>query len=230
MKRAIFRSFAISLAQIGGRRTVWAIERRMASVEIAAMPEPKELAQKKAHRGLAAWRETSNVCLCPWRRTAMEHRFSGPEAEQIPQQIAALFGLKVSELKDRWRSLYGVEPPPRSSRKLLIAAIAYRVQEQTFGGLKPSVVRLLERASGDAGGRPILRTRPVTRASIGTVLIRDWRGKSHHVTVLDQGVLYRKKNYRSLSQVARVITGCRWSGPLFFGLKDRVKEGSRGTR
>ena len=64
----------------------------------------------------------------------------------------------------------------------------------------------------------------------GTVLIRDWQGKSHHVTVLDRGVLYRKKNYRSLSQVARVITGCRWSGPLFFGLRGRTKEGSRGTR
>jgi hypothetical protein len=84
--------------------------------------------------------------------------------------------------------------------------------------------------SEEAGGRRILPTRPVTRASAGTVLIRDWQGKSHHVTVLDRGVLYRKKNYRSLSQVARVITGCRWSGPLFFGLRGRLKEGSRGTR
>jgi Protein of unknown function (DUF2924) len=160
----------------------------------------------------------------------MNQRFSGGETAKISAGIAPLFDLKVNELKDRWRSIYGTEPPPRSSRKLLVSAIAYRMQERVFGGLKPSVRRLLERVSEDAGGHRISRTRPVTRASAGTVLIRDWQGKSHHVTVLDRGVLYRKKNYRSLTQVARVITGCRWSGPLFFGLRGRTREGSRGTR
>ena len=160
----------------------------------------------------------------------MNQGFSGGETAKISREIAELINLSLSELKDRWRSAYGTEPPPRSSRKLLISAIAYRVQERALGGLRPSVRRLLERASEDTGRRRILRTRPVTRASTGTVLIRDWQGKSHHVTVLDRGVLYRKRNYRSLSQVARVITGCRWSGPLFFGLRGRSKEGSRGTR
>jgi Protein of unknown function (DUF2924) len=160
----------------------------------------------------------------------MNQRFSGGETAKISAGIAPLFDLKVNELKDRWRSIYGTEPPPRSSRKLLVSAIAYHMQERVFGGLKPSVRRLLERVSEDAGGQRISRTRPVTRASAGTVLIRDWQCKSHHVTVLDRGVLYRKKNYRSLTQVARVITGCRWSGPLFFGLRGRTKEGSRGTR
>jgi Protein of unknown function (DUF2924) len=160
----------------------------------------------------------------------MNQRFSGGETAKISAGIAPLFDLKVNELKDRWRSIYGTEPPPRSSRKLLVSAIAYRMQERVFGGLKPSVRRLLERVSEDAGGQRISRTRPATRASAGTVLIRDWQGKSHHVTVLDRGVLYRKKNYRSLTQVARVITGCRWSGPLFFGLRGRTREGSRGTR
>ena len=160
----------------------------------------------------------------------MNQGFSATETAKTSGEIAALTQLNVCELKDRWRSVYGTEPPARSSRKLLVSAIAYRMQEREFGGLKPSVRRLLERASGDTGRRRILRIRPVTRASTGTVLIRDWQGKSHHVTVLDRGVLYRKKNYRSLSQVARVITGCRWSGPLFFGLRGRLKEGSRGTR
>lgn len=160
----------------------------------------------------------------------MNQRFSGGETAKISAGIAPLLDLKVNELKDRWRSIYGTEPPPRSSRKLLVSAIAYRMQERVFGGLKTSVRRLLKRASEDAGGQRISRTRPVTRASAGTVLIRDWQGKSHHVTVLDRGVLYRKKNYRSLTQVARVITGCRWSGPLFFGLRGRTREGSRGTR
>jgi hypothetical protein len=69
------------------------------------------------------------------------------------------------------------------------------MQERVFGGLKPSVRRLLERASEDTGGHRISRTRSVTKASAGTILIRDWQGKSHHVTVLDRGVLYPKKNY-----------------------------------
>ena len=160
----------------------------------------------------------------------MKQRFSGTETAKTSDEIAALANLSVSELKDRWRSLYTTEPPPRSSRNLLVSAIAYHIQERAFGGLKPSVRRLLEHASEDACERRILRTRQITRASTGTVLIRDWQGKSHHVTVLDRGVLYRKKNYRSLSQVAHVITGCRWSGPLFFGLRGHLKEGSRGTR
>jgi Protein of unknown function (DUF2924) len=113
----------------------------------------------------------------------MNQRFSGGETAKISAGIAPLFDLKVNELKDRWRSIYGTEPPPRSSRKLLVSAIAYRMQERVIGGLKPSVRRLLERASEDAGGQRISRTRPVTRASAGTVLIRDWQCKSHHVTV-----------------------------------------------
>jgi hypothetical protein len=159
----------------------------------------------------------------------MTHRDSQTETDQISSGIARLSVLKVSELKDRWRAVYVNEPPPRSSKKLLISAIAYKIQERAFGGLKPSAIRLLEHASEDSGGCQIQDARRITRASTGTVLIREWQGKSHHVTVLERGVLYRKKNYRSLSQVARVITGCRWSGPLFFGLRARSKEGSHGT-
>ena len=159
----------------------------------------------------------------------MSHRDSQTETEQISSRIARLFELKVSELRDRWRAVYGNEPPPRSSKKLLISAIAYKIQERALGGLKPSAIRLLEHASEDSGGRQIAHIRKITRASTGTVLIREWQGKSHHVTVLARGVLYRKKSYRSLSQVARVITGCRWSGPLFFGLRGRPREGVRGT-
>ena len=160
----------------------------------------------------------------------MSHRYSQTETGEIFWEIARLFELKVSELKDRWRAVYGNEPPPRSSKKLLISAIAYKIQERAFGGLKASVIRLLEHAAQDSGSSQPSSTRKVTRATTGTVLIREWQGKSHYVTVLEHGVLYREKNYRSLSQVARLITGCRWSGPLFFGLRGRSKEKSRGTR
>ena len=71
--------------------------------------------------------------------------------------------------------------------------------------------------------------RQAPEVSAGTVLIRDWQGTSHQVTVLERGVMYRGENYRSLSQVARIITGTQWSGPLFFGLKNRTKEAAIGT-
>ena len=158
----------------------------------------------------------------------MEEGFSKAGGE-LAREIAALSDLTIDELKDRWRSNYDCAPPGRCSKKLLVAAIAYRLQERAFGGIKPSVLRQLERLADGNGQLQTVPSRPVTGASTGTVLIRDWRGTSHQVTVLQRGVLYRKENYRSLSQVARVITGTRWSGPLFFGLRSRRKEGSGGT-
>jgi hypothetical protein len=153
------------------------------------------------------------------------------DEDELSRELAALSDLTIEELKERWRSSYGSAPPGRCSKKLLLSAIAYRMQERASGGLKQSVLRQLEHASDDAGAQRVPHTRPITRASRDTVLIRDWRGQSHQVTVLERGVLYRKEHYRSLSQVARVITGTSWSGPLFFGLKKRAREGARsGTR
>jgi len=149
--------------------------------------------------------------------------------EQIRCAIAALADLTIDELKERWRSIYNCAPPGRSSKKLLVSAIAYRMQERVLGGLKPSVRTMLERVSENPTAGLVPPLRSVSKASTGTVLIRDWRGQSHQVTVLERGVAYRQKNYRSLSQVARVITGTRWSGPRFFGLRGRSKEESGGT-
>jgi Protein of unknown function (DUF2924) len=109
----------------------------------------------------------------------------------------------------------------------MVRAIAYRLQERRFGGLKPSTQRLLDRACEDPQGADAKIVRKA-RASAGTVLIREWGGVSHRVTVLHHGVVYRGRRYRSLSEVAGVITGARWSGPLFFGLKRRVEEIAHG--
>jgi hypothetical protein len=149
---------------------------------------------------------------------------------ELSQEITALSELTLDELKERWRFIYNCPPPGRSSKKLLISAIAYRLQEQVSGGLKPSVRTMLERVAVTSAASRVPLERPAAKASTGTVLIRDWRGQSHRVTVLDRGVSYRRKNYRSLSEVARVITGTRWSGPRFFGLKTRSREGLGGTR
>ena len=157
----------------------------------------------------------------------------------IPESVSAISGklallpsLSIRELKQRWRSLYRSEPPLRVSRELLIRAVACRIQEQALGGLKPSTRRLLERLAGDARvGRPLTLLSCAPPVSAGTLLVRDWEGITHEVQVLDRGVLYKRKRYRSLSEVARLITGSRWSGPLFFGLHSkREGETSRGSK
>ena len=154
----------------------------------------------------------------------MNKNRTGPAAEKLANELATLPTLDKNILRERWKAIYGSEPPARTSLSLLAMAIAYRLQEQVFGGLKPSTRRLLARVAGDASeARPIAAT-PSCKATPGTVLLRQWHGVTHRVTVLDKGVLCRGKRYRSLSEVAEQITGSCWSGPLFFGLKSASRE------
>jgi hypothetical protein len=133
--------------------------------------------------------------------------------------------LNSIQLREQWRALFGADPPPKLRSSRLIQGIAYRLQEKALGGLKPATVRLLERIACDATARrQAAPTLEKVRASAGTVLIREWHGTKHQVTVLKDGFLYRAKHFHSLSQIARTITGSRWSGPLFFGLKSSRKE------
>jgi hypothetical protein len=153
----------------------------------------------------------------------MRDQSSGSQADRISAEIAASASLDLEDLKSRWRDLYDTEPPPRISRELLTRAIAYRLQEREFGGLAPATHRLLERVAADLSSHGT-RVSQAHKAAPGTLLIREWRGKAHQVTVHDDGVVYRGKRYGSLSEVARLITGTRWSGPLFFGLRKAAKE------
>jgi len=158
----------------------------------------------------------------------MKDQSSSNRTEQISAQIAALASLELKDLKLRWRDLYDTEPPPRISRELLTRAIAYRLQEREFRGLAPATRRLLERVANDLSSHRE-RLSHARKAPPGTLLIREWRGKAHQVTVRDDGVGYRGKRYRSLSEVARLITGTRWSGPLFFGLRKPHGEAHHGA-
>jgi hypothetical protein len=138
---------------------------------------------------------------------------------ELAAAIGGLAKLDGATLKAQWRTLYGSAPPRRITRGLLIGAVAYRLQQQALGGLTPATRRLL-----NAVGKHVEET-PVRREPTpGMILLRAWHGVNHRVTVLDGGVEYREQRYRSISQVARVITGSRWSGPLFFGLRQRVPE------
>jgi hypothetical protein len=160
----------------------------------------------------------------------MSRSLSEPEREQLAAEIAALQSLAVTRMKERWRTLYGSEAPARFSRDLLIRALAYRLQERTLGGLKPTTRRLFQRIAAYAQAGHRHKFAPVRRLEVGTMLIREWGGVKHQIRVLESGFSFRGKQYRSLSAVARLITGSRWSGPLFFGLKHGTRaEGGDGA-
>ena len=145
----------------------------------------------------------------------------GRAETQVALEVARLATLSVKHLKARWRSLYATEPPRYISRELLTRAVGYRLQERAFGALKPSTLRLLERLGGGRSANHPIQSAAAQKAAAGSVLIREWRGVSHRVEVLNDSVVYQGRRYQSLSEVARLITGSRWSGPRFFGLKEK---------
>ena len=136
----------------------------------------------------------------------------------LSTELAALETLSHKELQQRWVDLYETPCPPFMKNQLLIRALAYRIQEKTLGGLDRVTRRRLDRAAADlAVGRPV--STPLPKIKPGTRLLREWQGRTYEVIVLERGVQYREREWPSLSAVAREITGARWSGPRFFGLK-----------
>ena len=135
------------------------------------------------------------------------------KAERITQEVRALEALDLQGLRDQWRKRYG-DPPRMRSRELLARLLAWRIQADAFGGLDATTIRLLK-ADRLPPSRPLL--------SPGTRLSREWLGRRHDVDVLEAGFRYEDADYRSLSEVARVITGTRWNGLRFFGLRETAK-------
>ena len=163
----------------------------------------------------------------PGRTTTRRRVGAGPE--DLAHDVAGLSALDAKKLSQKWLTLCGAAAPPGLSRLLMIRALAYRLQERALGGLKPATRRFLRQFSDNAdAGRS---AGPCRTAEPGTVLVREWHGTSHQITVLETGARsWRGKRYRSLSEVARAITGTRWSGPRFFGLGRARKEHRHGTR
>ena len=141
--------------------------------------------------------------------------------DRIREALTRLPTCNRAELTAEWLRLYRTKPPAQIGRNLLMAAVAYRLQEQILGGLQPELRRQLRAIAGQArhGGEPALAA---PRLKPGTKLLRDWQGHTHEVLVGENGFLWQQAQYRSLSQIARAITGTRWSGPVFFGLKPRT--------
>jgi hypothetical protein len=142
--------------------------------------------------------------------------------ETIIARIAALKTTPTPDLKKQWRDLFETEPPPYN-RRFLESRLAYRIQELAYGGLKPETIERLEALGEqlDGGNIVMRRTRAHDKPITGTRLIREWQGVEHTVTVLQDGYEWQGRPYRSLSAIARAITGTRWNGWVFFGLKNQ---------
>ena len=157
--------------------------------------------------------------------------------QQLALDLAALPGLDLDALRVLWRRrLRGM--PPALARPLLVRLLAYRLQARAFGDLDPESSRALDRVAKDSSRRrqtgearsvavpPLAAVPRPMSLKPGTVLMRDHGGETHHVTVVAGGFSWRGVSYASLSEIARAITGTRWNGPRFFGLREPAKRSS----
>jgi len=144
-------------------------------------------------------------------------RRTSPLKSGLASELANLPALDTTALKQRWRQVLKTDPPPRLSRPLLLRAVAHHLQEAVLGSLKPASRRFLDRTVYDLTTGKALKP-PSPPFKPGTRLLREWHGQTYEVILLEDGVLFRGEHWRSLSEVARAITGTRWSGPRFFGL------------
>ena len=163
-------------------------------------------------------------------------------ATEVEQDVDALRTMDIKALRDRWRAVLKTEPPPKMQSGFLRLAIAYRLQELAFGGLKPEAVRQLrkyakaiEARKADkalrASSSRVVAFDAQTSLSPGTRLMREWNGSTELVDVVAGGLSGAARHYRTLSAVAVAITGTKWSGPKFFGLsKPKAAVGQSGPK
>ena len=141
-------------------------------------------------------------------------------ADTVLAQLAALKSAPVGNLKQKWRDLFEREPPPYN-RRFLENRLGYRIQELAYGGLSQETLERLDALADELDGKkPKRRSRIENRPIAGTRLIREWRGVEHCVTVRQEDFEYRGRPYKSLSAIARHITGTQWNGLVFFGMKN----------
>jgi hypothetical protein len=142
-----------------------------------------------------------------------------PDATACREALSRLPDLDLGELRQQWRALYKAEASPHLSRELLVRAVAHRMQEVALGGLRPQRQRQLRQIAQKLNQTGAANIPPRPELKPGTRLVREWQGRTYDVLVLNDGFSWQNTRYRSLSAIARNITGTAWSGPLFFGLK-----------
>jgi hypothetical protein len=140
-------------------------------------------------------------------------RASQPAALDLDAELAQMASLTIDQLRGEWRERVGLDPPQSLSKDLIARILCYRLQEKVMGRLAPRLGKAL-----DAIGRG--DEAPLRRIKVGSVLVREHEGKLHEVYVVPDGFSWQGKIYTSLSTIARKITGTKWNGPRFFGLRD----------
>jgi hypothetical protein len=164
-----------------------------------------------------------------------KHRNGGASKRPVGDEIAHLRGLDLRGLRARWQSIFGRQAPSHLTRHLLFAVMAYRLQADRFGDLDHPTKQVLDRTVGKQAG-PAMSARLAsfdqkqTTLTPGTVLVREWDRQSQRVMVLTDGFAWNGQTYDSLSKVAFAITGTKWNGPRFFGLRDREDGSATETR
>ncbi len=149
--------------------------------------------------------------------------------DAVAARLRVLEGMTYDELRVEWRRLYRAHPPKRVSRGLLMLGVAWKVQERAYGGLGAATKRrIADLAKTVERNGDVTRNR-VARLKPGAKLVREWRGETHTVIVLEDGFEWKGTQWRSLSVIARKITGVHWSGPRFFGLAEQTRIGA-GTQ
>jgi hypothetical protein len=143
----------------------------------------------------------------------------------VEGELDRLPKLPIADLRARYRELFRTEPPKAFGPDLLRRSIAQRIQEKTFGDHSPSTRRLLDQLVKAAITKPNGRLELPRRIKPGTELVRTWKGRSHRVMVMDDGFVHDGHKFSSLSEIASAITGTKWNGPRFFGLRSASKKG-----
>ena len=146
--------------------------------------------------------------------------------QSVLKQVAELPELDSDQLKERWRAMFGSEPPAYN-KPYLIKRLAYRIQELAFGGLSEAAqAQLRDALQEDDGlpGRMQRRRRKLGMPVVGTRLVREWQGNRYEVTVVSGGFEFEGRKYRSLSAITKAITGTHWNGPGFYGLRQNSKK------
>ncbi len=151
--------------------------------------------------------------------------------DRLASQLASLPRMNKDGLSSLWRQVFKTAPPRKLRRHLVVRILAYRIQEQRFGGLSAGARKRLIQLARAVEKDPAAEIAAVPAFKPGTRLLRQWRDQTHVVTVTEQGYEYQGSRYQSLSEIARLITGTRWSGPLFFGTKaNKAKAGSQRSK
>jgi hypothetical protein len=148
---------------------------------------------------------------------------------ELEDEIGRLRDLDLPELRARWRNVFRRKAPEHLPRHLLFRILAYRLQSERLGDLDQETARMLARIASENGGNGVHSLRKQSARDWlqpGSILVREWNGARHRVEVLDKGFAWNGKTYRSLSAVAVAMTGTRWSGPRFFGLRGRMERPS----